>query len=266
MLFQFTFFRMNSDIPVPYGRVVRASSPDNFFVEKEFNKWRRTKRNDVLVAIMGSNCHAVNHRWNYVKELQKYINVDTYGHCGTLKYESELLSLKLLCQWKLYFRCPGHFGSDCNKLNNYLFYLAFENSNCDDYLTEKLWWNAFHKNSIPIIMGPATKNLHKLLPHKSYISVDEFATPRDLATYILYLNRTETELIPYFAWKSQYAVLNEHGYFKSKSYHYCRVCEALNYNTKETKIYKDLESFWSKNNCYSAWDEWIFYVCCVSYL
>lgn len=89
---------MNSDIPVPYGRVVRASSPDNFFVEKEFNKWRRTKRNDVLVAIMGSNCHAVNHRWNYVKELQKYINVDTYGHCGTLKYESELLSLKLLCQ------------------------------------------------------------------------------------------------------------------------------------------------------------------------
>ncbi|GJQ72278.1 hypothetical protein Trydic_g3368 [Trypoxylus dichotomus] len=228
-------YKMNSDIPVPYGRAVIKSSAEKFPITEEFYAWRRSRRNDVLVAIMGSNCGSKNHRWEYVRELKKYIHVDAYGGCGELK-------------------CSGHFESDCTKLNDYLFYLAFENSNCDDYLTEKLWWNAYSKNAIPVIMGATKSNLEKLLPYRSYISVEDFATPRDLATYFLYLNKTPSELISYFAWKSKYTISNEHGYFKSKSYHYCRMCEGLNYNSKKTKIYNHLEAFWNKENCYAAWD------------
>ena len=52
----------------------------------------------------------------------RYISVDTYGQCGELKCDS--------C-------CFQTLQKD------YKFYLAFENSNCRDYITEKLFGNAF---------------------------------------------------------------------------------------------------------------------------
>lgn len=47
--------------------------------------FKLNKRRDVLIAILGSNCGGKNKRWDYVKELQKYIKVDVYGGCGSLK-------------------------------------------------------------------------------------------------------------------------------------------------------------------------------------
>lgn len=75
---------MDSDIPVPYGRTIIK---ENYNPDYKFNiySWLLTKRHDVLITIMGSNCGSKNHRWEYVKELQKYINVDVYGGCGNLK-------------------------------------------------------------------------------------------------------------------------------------------------------------------------------------
>ena len=76
-----------------------------------------------MAAIVVSNCQASNNRMKYVRELKKYIQVDIYGSCGT-------------------FACPE--DSDCfDQLKaEYKFYLAFENSNCRDYITEKFYLNA----------------------------------------------------------------------------------------------------------------------------
>lgn len=137
-----------------------------------------------------------------------------------------------------------------------MFYLAFENSNCDDYITEKLWWNAYMKNSIPIVMGTQRSNYQLLLPPDSYINIDDFASPAVLAQFIYRLNSTD-EYKNYYKWKKHFQVLNEHAYFKSKSYHYCRVCEALNYNDKSKKVYEKLEDFWSvRKDCHPAWNDW----------
>lgn len=155
-------FRLESDVPVPYGRTI-VKKPD-VTQYHEINTFR--KRNDVLVAVLGSNCGGRNHRWQYVRELQKHIQVDFFGGCGTLK-------------------CPGHFSKDCEPIGNYKFYLSFENSNCAQYITEKLWWNAFAKNSIPIVMGASRHDYQLLLPPNSYINVDEFARPVDLARYFV---------------------------------------------------------------------------------
>lgn len=156
-----------------------------------------------------------------------------------------LFSISVCCI-KLFvdFRCPGHFKIDCPLIDKYLFYLAFENSNCDEYVTEKLWWNAFAKNSIPIVMGASIEGYKKLLPPGSYLNIEDYARPKDLAQYILYLNTTG-KYKNYYEWKGNFEILNEHGYFQSKSYHYCRVCEALNYNQKKPKVYTDLSQFWN---------------------
>ena len=41
--------------------------------------------------------------------------------------------------------CEGHFRRDCPDLLDYKFYLAFENAPCSEYITEKVWWNAYSK-------------------------------------------------------------------------------------------------------------------------
>jgi glycoprotein 3-alpha-L-fucosyltransferase len=72
-----------------------------------------------------SNCGEKNARQKYAKELQKYIPVDIYGMCGTKM-------------------CPRSTETECFEMLNrdYKFYLAFENSNCKDYITEKFFLNS----------------------------------------------------------------------------------------------------------------------------
>lgn len=152
-------------------------------------------------------------------------------------------------------RCPGHYNADCKAINNYMFYLSFENSNCDEYITEKAWWNAYAKNAIPVVMGGRKASYNQILPPGSFIHVEDFASPKNLATYLLYLNQSNSELAQYFKWKPRFRIVNEHGYFQSDSVHYCRVCEALNYNTRETKMYGDLERYWVKDVCHQNWME-----------
>jgi len=79
----------------------------------------------LQVAWFVSNCRESNTRKNYAKELQKYIPVDIYGKCGTKK-------------------CPRSTETECFEMLNqdYKFYLAFENANCKDYITEKFFLNS----------------------------------------------------------------------------------------------------------------------------
>ena len=113
-------YRSDSTIVAPYGKwqyyndnVKQLPLLKNFAANK-------TK----AVAWFVSNCGARNGRLKYAKELGKHIQVDIYGACGTKT-------------------CPRSQANDCFKMldRDYKFYLAFENSNCKDYITEKLFVN-----------------------------------------------------------------------------------------------------------------------------
>lgn len=67
---------------------------------------------------------------------------------------------------------------------DYRIYLAFENSNCDEYITEKLWYNAYFKYAIPVVMGGSRRNYEELCPPESFIHVDDFDSPQSLADYL----------------------------------------------------------------------------------
>ena len=223
-------YRMDSDVPVPYGRVISRSyvnSGGTNFSEDALKK-SKTK----LATVMGSNCAGTNGRWEYVSELKSLLgdDLDVYGKCLNGNVTA----------------CPGHFDRDCLALNAYKFYLAFENSNCREYITEKVFWHGYHKLAVPIIMGAAKRDCEQLLPPRSFLHVSDFANPAALASYIRYLNRHGDEYLKFHEWRRYYRVINEHGYFGSVSRHYCRICEALHYNIPTAKVYEDMESFWNK--------------------
>ncbi|KAL0893089.1 hypothetical protein ABMA27_014728 [Loxostege sticticalis] len=140
--------------------------------------------------------------------------------------------------------CPrsknGDVG-DCPKLKNYLFYLAFENSKCRQYITEKVFHNAFSKGAIPVVMGAPVVDYEKLLPPNSFLHVNSFNSPRELAMEIIHLSTNDDYIKTYHKWRQNFEITNEHGSFGRVTQDLCRLCEALNYNDKATKVY-DLDT------------------------
>ena len=110
-------FRRDSDIVAPYEKFVLHNAAIKTQLQEKNYATGKTKK----VAWFVSNCKSANMRIEYARELSKYIQVDVYGRCGRKK-----------CN-----RGSGQCDEMLNK--DYKFYLAFENSNCRDYITEKFF-------------------------------------------------------------------------------------------------------------------------------
>ncbi|XP_035792219.1 glycoprotein 3-alpha-L-fucosyltransferase A-like [Anopheles albimanus] len=209
-------YRRDSDIVTPYEkweyfdpRVRQIDQNRNYALHK-------TRK----VAWFVSNC--AGSRMGYALELQKYIAVDIYGQCGM-------------------FYCPRDSAEQCfEKLDrDYKFYLAFENSKCKDYITEKLFLNALKHNVLPIVMGARPEDYEASAPHNSYLHVDNFASPKELAEYLHLLDQNDELYNSYFKWKGTGEFIN--------TYYWCRVCAMLHDNDslRKPRWYKDFQKWWS---------------------
>lgn len=86
-------------------------------------------------------------------------------------------------------RCPFdvHVGSpyaDCDRRilqTTYKFYLSFENSLCDDYVTEK-FFRLNRLDVVPVVLGVA--NYSQWMPPGTFIDVRNFRSPRQLADFL----------------------------------------------------------------------------------
>ena len=56
----------------------------------------------------------------------------------------------------------------------------------------------------------------------------------------------------YQAWRQEFQVLQEHGYYGPQASHYCRLCQALNYNSRESKIYPSISNWFGRSHCRPA--------------
>jgi hypothetical protein len=143
-----------------------------------------------------SHCNTTNKREDYVRALQKYIKVDVFGACSTTS--------KKLCNTRraAFYSLKSH---KCFKeySKEYMFYLAFENSNCKGYITEKFYRTIKHP-IVPVVMGGDTYSIHSRPPPSSYIDVNNFKTVKDLADYLTMLSKNESAYMEYFNWKKDY--------------------------------------------------------------
>jgi hypothetical protein len=169
-------YRLDSDVPVPYmdkwiyGQLRRSPVP---------------KTEDAIAVIFSSNTRERSGRSRYLTELMKYIRVDSYG------------------KWKpnrLLHQDTGR-ETKLDAIARYKFTLAFENSLSKDYVSEK-FFDPLIAGSVPVYRGAST--IETFTPaDRCYINVSDFGGPRELADYLLLLDREPARYMAYLQWKDR---------------------------------------------------------------
>ncbi|XP_059162579.1 glycoprotein 3-alpha-L-fucosyltransferase A-like [Physella acuta] len=212
-------YRVDSDIFTPYSRLAFKPQPLN-----ERPNYREIARNKTRsVMWLSGHCLVESKRYEYIKEMKKYIDVDVRGACG--KYCDE----EPPCMESL--------------TPTYKFYLSFENSLCQDYVTEK-FFKLFRKGThvVPVVRGKV--DYEKYFPENTFINAANFRTAKDLALFLLKLGSDIESYSKYLEHIDLYRETDD--YFKSAG---CTLCKALNTKKIEPKVYNVREWFVGGSQC-----------------
>ncbi|XP_035824330.1 alpha-(1,3)-fucosyltransferase fut-1 [Aplysia californica] len=213
-------YRVDADIFTPYTNFAwtHTAQPTS---DDQYYQIALSKKKSV--AWLVSNCGTPSRRENYVKEMQKYIDIDIYGPCGT-------------------FECPKSNNSGCGEhiQKTYRFYLSFENSFCKDYMTEKMFrWYLPGINILPVVRGGF--DYDKYLPQNTFINAAHFSTPKDLAMYLNKLGNDPKIYAMMLKEKDKLVYLR-------RKFDWCDVCEKL-HTDKSVKTIPDIKQWTHKYVC-----------------
>jgi hypothetical protein len=181
-LFNWTMtYRRDSDVIQPYGWIQPIGSiglqPEVEEINREMElaiKRKSKNKKTKMVAWFVSNCQSKSQREQYANALAKYVQVDVYGDCGSMA-------------------CDRDNAANCYEMleQDYKFYLSFENSFCDDYVTEK-FFSVLRLDVVPIVFGGG--NYSAISPPFSYINAQDFETAVQLADYLKMLDSNDGRL------------------------------------------------------------------------
>ena len=134
----------------------------------------------ISISISSSSSsfsNAYNGRQTLGQQLMSYIRIDSFGSCLNNAQSAQ---------------AQARSQSNAELYASYKFVLSIENSNCEDYVTEKLI-DGLSSTSIPIVAGRSGKpDYTRFAPNHSYINIYDFKTVKELADYLTYLSNNET--------------------------------------------------------------------------
>ena len=221
-------YRLDSDFPHPSYFMPDLTPPIPF------------KEKTGMIFAAFSNCERV--RIEYMRQLMKFVPVDSYGGC--LRNRNNLV---------------GRYGKDFKQIKTemakkYKFTLVFFNQDCDYFVDDQLS-HALSAGSVPIVMG--TDKLDEFLPgnlRSSAIKVRDFKSPSLLADYLKYLNNSEQKYNEYLDWKWK-GFGDISGTVIGQNWNpdyppYCQICLAI----REGRIHKDgLKTDTCKGRAFEDW-------------
>lgn len=145
-------YKLDSSIVIPFLNIIdnkgQKIGPKTSISWKEYplmkpvvkHVKRRLKHKMVAATWLVSNCYTGNERYEFAQQLQYELNkyehvVEIYGDCE-------------------YLRCPKDRSQECYATieTDYFFYLAFEQSFADDYVTDQLL-HAVQNFAVPVVYG-----------------------------------------------------------------------------------------------------------------
>ncbi|VDD86072.1 unnamed protein product [Enterobius vermicularis] len=208
----------------PYHTLPQLSLvPPNFFNITMTYRYvtKALSRKTESVLEISDICETVTGSETYKYVLKNYINVTEMGNCFGYKCNSS-------CEEDYY--ASHHF------------LLAFEKEICKDYVTKKFFKIKQHF-IVPIVLKDSI--YRNIAPPYSYIAADNFASPKQLADYLKYLERNHEEYKKYFEWRRSFRKERVEPNF-------CELCKMLHDVQRPRKVISDIHSWW---NTYSKCQE-----------
>jgi hypothetical protein len=166
----------------------------SFFYAKSMLEWSYSSEFDEnydffaakteFAANIASTCYQASNRHILIDQLKMYVNVSVFGGCGV--------------------SCPvpnedwGSFGCKEYVAEKFKFYLAFENSVCKSYITEK-FFDVLRLNIVPVVYGAGPYD--RYVPKSGFINVFDFKTVNELADYLAKVGNDRNLYNSYFKWK-----------------------------------------------------------------
>ncbi|CAG9786014.1 unnamed protein product [Diatraea saccharalis] len=196
--FSATFSRYsNVPFPLQYMGSIDDITSTEYFIPTSVKNGLLNRISSIIY--LQSDCETSTERDTYVKELMKYIQIDSYGACLNNK------------------KLPKQFSEDyLNNLNEdnflkfvarYKFVVAIENGVCEDYVTEK-FWRAIKVGSVPIYFG--SPSIRDWFPNnKSAILLDDFPTPEVMSKHIKKLLNNDNLYDEYLEHKIKKVITNQ---------------------------------------------------------
>jgi len=219
-------YRDDADIPWIRGWVEKVDKARELTAMARKQIIKNYGKKKKLVAWYAARCGSKSKREGYIDELQKHLQIDTYGGCGNLV-------------------CPETAGPPIAGVqpcldylaDNYKFVLAFERFICDDFVTKR-FFDVLRRDTVPIVLGGA--NYSKIAPANSFINALEM-TPKNLAAHLKILDGNDRLYYRHFWWKGSYEVRTDYQEIVAKPM--CDLCEKL-HRSEPPKIYRDLDAWW----------------------
>ncbi|XP_061589405.1 alpha-(1,3)-fucosyltransferase 7-like [Cololabis saira] len=206
-------YRRDADITIPYGELLPMESEGSLVEDNSVNK-------SSLVCWVVSNYQSHHKRSRVFKELSAVVPVQVYGN-----WKQKPLSSKDLLP----------------TISRCYFYLAFENSEAKDYITEKLWKNAYQGGAVPVVLGPPMSHYKDVAPPNSFIHIDEFKSVKEMGQYLQQVAGDKKRYAEYFKWKQHWMVRLQTDWRERL----CKICSQENSCSPQYKVYSDLEA-WDK--------------------
>uniref|UniRef100_A0A183BZ81 Fucosyltransferase n=1 Tax=Globodera pallida TaxID=36090 RepID=A0A183BZ81_GLOPA len=201
-------YRTDSTVVMPYDRLIRIT-PDT----PEEDVWtdleilNKMRHKSALAFQVVSNCNASSGRELLVKKLSEFMPIDVSGE--------------------------RHF-----------FYLAFENSVCPQYVTEK-FWRSLRALTVPVVLERAVLAGVEV-PQNAFIAADDFGSVKELADHLKALQNDSKRYLQHFEWtkryrKSHFAILNSP---------LCELCQFAHRQFEQDLTNNvNLDKHWTKKDC-----------------
>lgn len=204
------FYRLDSDIPNPYGCLIKQEKPE----QKDYDAIFEAKTKNALWPV--SHCHVSSERKLYIKKMKEHgFNVDIVGGCSE--------NGKKLSNQEFEALIP-----------TYKYYIAFENSFCHDYVTEKFFQN-YNASWILVVRGGA--DYRRLLPENTYINTADFTNISSLVDYLTELGNDKERYTRFLRNKDHYYSI------RWPNNRNCEICRRLNNLEKYRKTYRSMVDF-----------------------
>lgn len=95
---------------------------------------------------------------------------------------------------------------------------------------------------LPIMMGARPEDYESVAPPNSYLHVDNFSSPEELAQFLKKLDADDDLYNSYFNWKGTVEFINP------MRMTWCTMCSLLHESIRP-RVYYDVNRWWTQNTC-----------------